>query len=51
MNSASYLRLAVSKDKEWVLHLSPKGIVIQELEDTYTLEFFVLPEKKRYICF
>lgn len=52
MDSALYLRLAVSRDKEGVLQLSQKGIVIQQpedvIKDTYTLEFLGLPEKKRY---
>ena len=52
MDSALYLRLAVSKDKDSILQLSQKGIVIQQPEDvirdTYTLEFLGLPEKQRY---
>lgn len=52
MDSALYLRLAASKDKEGILQLSQKGVVIQEpediIKDTYTLEFLGLPEKKRY---
>lgn len=52
MDSALYLRLAASKDKEGILQLSRKGIVIQQpediIKDTFTLEFLGLPEKKRY---
>lgn len=52
MDSALYLRLAASRDKERVLQLSQKGIVIQQpedmIKDIYTLEFLGLPEKKRY---
>lgn len=52
MDSALYLRLAASKDKEGILQLSQKGIVIQQPEDiirdTYTLEFLGLPEKRKY---
>ncbi len=52
MDSALYLRLAASKDKEGILQLAQKGIVIQQpedvIKDTYTLEFLGLPEKKRY---
>ena len=52
MDSALYLRLAVSKDKDGILQLAQKGIKIQQAEDviknTYTLEFLGLPEKKRY---
>ena len=52
MDSALFLRLAASKDKEGVLQLAQKGIVIQQpedvIKDTYTLEFLGLPEKKKY---
>lgn len=52
MDSALYLRLAASKDKEGILQLSQKGVVIQKAEDivrdTYTLEFLGLPEKRYY---
>lgn len=52
MDSALFLRLAASKDKEGVLQLAQKGIVIQQpediIKDTYTLEFIGLPEKKKY---
>lgn len=52
MDSALYLRLAMSKDKKGILQLSEKGIMIQQpediIKDTYTLEFLGLQEKKRY---
>lgn len=52
MDSALYLRLASSKDKNGILELSQKGIVIQKpediIKDTYTLEFLGIPEKERY---
>ncbi len=52
MDSALYLRLAASRDKEGVIELAQKGIVIQQAEDviknTYTLEFLGLPEKEKY---
>ncbi|WP_455637945.1 PDDEXK nuclease domain-containing protein [Parabacteroides sp.] len=52
MDSALYLRLAASKDKEEILQLAQKGIVIQQpediIKDTYTLEFLGLPDKKEY---
>lgn len=52
MDSALYLRLAASKDKEGILQLAQKGMIIQHpedvIKDTYTLEFLGLPEKKRY---
>ena len=52
MNSALYLRLAASRDKEGIIELSRKGIVIQQpediIKDTYTLEFIGLPERERY---
>ncbi len=52
MDSALYLRLAASKDKENILQLSQKGISIQKpediIKDTYILEFLGLPEKQRY---
>ena len=48
MNSALYLRLAASKDKEGVLTLANEGISIQKPEDvvrdSYTLEFLGIPE-------
>lgn len=52
MDSALYLRLAASKDKEGILQLAQKGAVIQYpedvIKDTYTLEFLGLPEKELY---
>lgn len=52
IDSALYLRLAASKDKEGILQLAQKGAVIQQAEDivkdTYTLEFLGLPDKIRY---
>ncbi len=52
MDSALYLRLAASKDKEGILQLANKGTSMQSPEDivkdTYTLEFLGLPEKVRY---
>lgn len=41
IDSALYLRLAVSKDKEGILQLANKGIVVQQpvdvIKQTYTL--------------
>lgn len=52
IDSALYLRLAVSKDKEGILQLANKGIVVQQpvdvIKQTYTLEFLGLPERKYY---
>lgn len=52
IDSALYLRLAASKDKEGIMQLAHKGIVVQQPEDvikqTYTLEFLGIPERKRY---
>lgn len=52
IDSALYLRLAASKDKEGILRLAREGSLIQRPEDivkdTYTLEFLNLPEKNRY---
>ena len=52
MDSALYHRLAASKDKEGILQLAQKGVVIQYpediIKDTYTLEFLGLPEKELY---
>lgn len=52
MDSALYLRLASSKDKNGVLALAEKGIQIQQaqdiVKDTYTLEFLGLPERDQY---
>ena len=52
MDSALFLRLAVSRDKKGILALAEKGIEIQKSEDvikdTYTLEFLNLPELEQY---
>ena len=52
MESALFLRLAVSRDKEGILSLAQVGIEIQTPEDviknTYTLEFLNIPELKQY---
>jgi len=52
MESALFLRLAVSRDKEGIMALAQKGIEIQKPEDviksTYTLEFLNLPELDQY---
>lgn len=52
IDSALFLRLALSKDKEGLLQLAQKGVVIQQpkdiIKDTYTLEFLGLPDKKFY---
>lgn len=52
IDSALYLRLAASKDKDGIMQLARKGIVVQQPEDvikqTYTLEFLGIPERKRY---
>lgn len=52
IDSALYLRLAASKDKDGILRLTREGSFIQRpediIKDTYTLEFLNLPEKNRY---
>lgn len=52
MDSALFLRLAVSRDKEGILSLAKEGIEVQKPEDviksTYTLEFLNLPELDQY---
>lgn len=52
MDSALFLRLAVSRDKKGILALAEKGIEIQKpedvIKDTYTLEFLNLPELEQY---
>lgn len=52
MESALFLRLAVSRDKDGILALAQNGIVIQQPEDviksTYTLEFLNLPKPDLY---
>jgi len=51
-NSALYIRLALSRDKEGVLKLSEEGQIIEKpkdiLKDPYILEFLGLPEMKQY---
>lgn len=52
MDSALFLRLASSRDKEGVLALAKEGITYNKPEDivkdTYTLEFLGIPEQERY---
>lgn len=52
MDSALFLRLAASRDKEGILELANKGIEINKpedvIKDTYTLEFLNIPELERY---
>ena len=52
IDSALFLRLAVSRDKEGILSLAQRGIEVQKPEDviksTYTLEFLNLPESSQY---
>lgn len=52
MDSALFLRVAASKDKEAILRLAQEGAVVQQPEDvvkeTYTLEFLGLPEQNQY---
>lgn len=52
IESALYLRLAASKDKEGILQMAGNGVVVKKpedvIKDTYTLEFLGLTEKKRY---
>ena len=52
MDSALFLRLATSRDKEGILALANEGITYDKpediIKDTYTLEFLGLPEKDRY---
>ena len=49
MDSALFLRLATSRDKEGILALAREGITYDKpedvIKDTYTLEFLGLPEK------
>lgn len=51
-DSALYTRLALSRDKEKVLELAEKGLVIEKpkdaIKDPYILEFIGLPEKSIY---
>ena len=52
IDSALFLRLAVSRDKEGIISLAQRGIEVQKPEDviksTYTLEFLNLPESSQY---
>ena len=52
IDSALFLRLAVSRDKEGILSLAQRGIEVQKPEDviksTYTLEFLNLPKSSQY---
>lgn len=51
-DSALYTRLALSRDKEKVLELSQKGLIIEKpkdaVKDPYILEFIGLPEHSTY---
>ena len=51
-DSALYLRLALSKDKEGIKSLAAKGQIIESakdaIKDPYILEFLNLPEHSRY---
>lgn len=52
MDSALFLRLASSRDKEGILKLAQNGIECQSPKDivksTYTLEFLNIPEQEKY---
>ena len=52
MDSALFLRLASSRDKEGIIKLAKNGIECQSPEDivksTYTLEFLDIPEQEKY---
>ncbi len=52
MDSALFLRLDSSRDKEGILKLAQNGIECQSPEDivksTYTLEFLDIPEQEKY---
>lgn len=52
MESALFLRLATSRDKEGILRLAQNGVEYQSPEDiiksTYTLEFLNITEQERY---
>lgn len=52
MDSALFLRLAASRDKEGILELANKGVEINKpedvIKDTYTLEFLNIPELEQY---
>lgn len=51
-DSALYTRLALSREKEQVLELAKKGLVVEKpkdaIKDPYILEFIGLPEKSTY---
>lgn len=51
-DSALYTRIALSRDKEKVLELAEKGLVVEKpkdaIKDPYILEFIGLPEKSIY---
>jgi predicted nuclease of restriction endonuclease-like (RecB) superfamily len=51
-DSALYTRLALSRDKEKVLELAEKGLVVEKpkdaTKDPYVLEFIELPDKSIY---
>lgn len=51
-DSALYTRLTLSRDKEKVLELAEKGLIIEKpkdaIKDPYILEFIGLPEKSMY---
>jgi predicted nuclease of restriction endonuclease-like (RecB) superfamily len=53
INSLLYERLALSKDRQTVLELSTKGLVIQEpadiIKDPYVLEFLDLKESRNFL--
>ena len=53
-DSALYARLALSRDKNKVLELSQKGLVIEHpkdaVKDPYVLEFIGLPEHSVWTC-
>lgn len=52
INSALYQRLAISKDKDWVLELAKKWEIVQNvsdvIKDPYILEFLWLPQDHLY---
>ncbi len=51
-DSALYTRLALSRDKNKIIELSEKGLIIEKpkdaIKDPYVLEFIGLPEKSSY---
>ena len=51
-DSALYTRLALSRDKDKILELSEKGLLLEKpkdaIKDPYVLEFIGLPEKSDY---